>query len=80
MTCDLLINLEVNPNLISCGRTSYKVGTLVNKKLRDGESHLLRVRCNYSIYICEEDLDLWRRCNDLEYMMKKIMNRNRSRY
>ena len=38
MTLDLLINSEVNPNFISCGRTSYTIGTLVNKNVRDGEN------------------------------------------
>ena len=37
MTLDLLINFEVNPNFMSCGRISYEVGTLSNK-VRDGEN------------------------------------------
>ena len=47
MTLDLLINFEVNPNFISCGRISYKVGTLVNKS--KGRGKLL---CYY-MFVCK---------------------------
>ena len=73
MTLDLLINFEVNPNFISCGRISYEVGTLLNGIKGRG-------KCCQLIWldVYEEDpvsVLLWL----LVYYVMKILLRNRSR-
>ena len=77
MTLDLLINFEVNPNFISCGRISYAVGTLSNKtrgrEIADGWWYLSDEDpgvCNY-IWLLMYGEDV--------VIIVKILLRNRSR-